>query len=152
MTYVLFSVWFTVIHIAAYFIAGLIALKVCSSTYEGTSRVMDYHRDVTEGEEKKHVAKWIFPAQAARGLLMSIVLYPILGPLGELSLIVRILFIAGLMFIYHHLACVSPGPDNLEGLVYMRKRYIQRGSFFTFQLEMTLYPLLFAVAVSYLLF
>lgn len=152
MTYLSFSFWFTVIHIVAYFIAGMLALKICSSTYEGESRVMDYHRDVTKEEEKGHVAKWVLPAQIVRGLLMSLVLYPILGALGELSLVLRILFLIGLMFIYHHLCCVSPGPDNLEGLVYMRKRYIQRSSFLTFQFEMIIYPLLFAIAAGYLLF
>ncbi len=83
---------------------------------------------------------------------MSVVLFPIIDALAALSPIVRVAFFFGLMFVYHHLACVSPGPDNIEGLVYMRKRYIHPEYFLKFQFEMTIYPLLLAIAVSYLLF
>ena len=49
-------------------------------------------------------------------------------------------------------SCVSPGPDNVEGLIYIRKRYIQRSSFLTFQFEMIFCPVLFASAATLLLF
>ena len=87
-----------------------------------------------------------------RGLLFSLILYPILVPLGELAFVTRHLFFAGLMFVYTHLACAAPCPDNIEGVVYMKKRYIEKSSFFKFQFEMVIYSLLFGFLVSFLLF
>ena len=86
------------------------------------------------------------------GVLMSVVLYPILFQLGELSFGMRIIFFTGLMFIYTHFACAAPCPDNIEGLFYMKERYIKKPSFFKFQFEMIIYSILLGFLASCFLF
>ncbi len=152
MGYLIFSFWFTLIHVASYTLAGVLALRISKDIYEGKSRLMDYLKDMSVDAESRHVQKWFLPAQILRGLLLSIIIYPILGPLGELDLGLRFAFFAGLMFIYTHLACAAPCPDNIEGFVYLKERYMTRSSFFKFQLEMAIYSLLVGFLVSYFLF
>lgn len=152
MEYLFFSLWFTMVHVLSYMIAGMLALRVSKDIYEGNSRLMDYHRDMSDDAESKHVHIWFIPGQILRGLLLSIILYPVIGPLGELAFVMRYAFFAGLMFVYTHLACAAPCPDNIEGFVYMKKRYITKSSFLKFQFEMVIYSLLFGFLVSYFLF
>lgn len=95
MQYLVFSLWFIVIHALAYTLAGMLALRISKDIYEGKSRLMDYLRDMSDEKESKHVQKWFIPGQIVRGLLLSIILYPILVPLGELSFGVRFLFLQG---------------------------------------------------------
>ncbi len=152
MQYVVFSLWFTLIHVLSYMIAGMLALRISKDIYDGQNRLMDYHRDMSDEKESKHVHKWFIPGQILRGLLLSIILYPILAPLGELSFGLRFFFFAGLMFVYTHVACAAPCPDNIEGLIYMKERYIKKPSFLKFQFEMVIYSLLLGFLVSYSLF
>ncbi len=152
MEYLAFSLWFIVFHLGAYVLAGAIALRISKEIYEGKSRVMDYLRDMSKAEESKHVHKWFIPAQLLRGLLLSVVLYPVLGVLGELDLGLRFVFLGGLFFVYTHLASAAPCLDNIEGLVYMKKRYLIKSSFWKFQFEMVVYSLLLGFLVSYFLF
>ena len=152
MEYLTFSLLFTLIHILSYTLAGMLALRISKDIYEGKSRLMDYHRDMSDDAESKHVHKWFIPGQILRGLLLSIILYPVLGSLGELAFVMRYAFFAGLMFVYTHVACAAPCPDNIEGFVYMKKRYITKSSFFKFQFEMIIYSLLFGFVASYFLF
>ena len=81
MSYIVFSMLFIVIHTVSYTLAGIIALKVSKDLYENKQRIIDYLRDMSVKEESRHVEKWFLPAQLARGALMSVVLYPILGSL-----------------------------------------------------------------------
>ena len=152
MQYLIFSLWFTLIHVLSYMIAGMLALRISKDIYDGKSRLMDYLRDMSDEKESKNVHRWFIPGQIVRGLLLSIVLYPILLPLGDLSFGVRFLFFAGLMFVYTHVACAAPCPDNIEGLIYMKDRYIKKPSFFKFQFEMAIYSLLLGFLVSFFLF
>lgn len=152
MQYLIFSLWFTLIHVLSYMIAGMLALRISKDIYDGKSRLMDYLRDMSDEKESKNVHRWLIPGQIVRGLLLSIVLYPILLPLGDLSFGVRFLFFAGLMFVYTHVACAAPCPDNIEGLIYMKERYIKKPSFFKFQFEMVIYSLLVGFLVSFFLF
>jgi len=152
MQYLVFSLWFTLIHALSYMIAGMLALRISKDIYDGKSRLMDYLRDMSDENESKNVHKWFIPGQIVRGILLSIILYPILIPLGELSFGIRFLFFAGLMFVYTHVACAAPCPDNIEGLIYMKERYIKKLSFLKFQFEMVIYSLLLGLLVSYLLF
>lgn len=151
MEYLWFSVRFTLLHAGAYTLAGALILKVSKSIYEGKSRLMDYVRDMSDERESRHVQRWFFPAQLVRGLLLSVVLYPVLGPMGEMSLGLRFAFLGGLMFIYTHIACAAPCADNIEGLVYMKARFFDVTAFFKYQLEMLMYSALFAVAGAWLL-
>lgn len=152
MQYLIFSLWFTLIHVLSYMIAGMLALRISKDIYDGKSRLMDYLRDMSDEKESKNVHRWLIPGQIVRGLLLSIVLYPILLPLGDLSFGVRFLFFAGLMFVYTHVACAAPCPDNIEGLIYMKERYIKKPSFFKFQFEMVIYSVLVGFLVSFFLF
>ena len=152
MNYLIFSFWFTVIHTAAYMVAGMIALKISKDIYDGKSRLMDYLRDMANENESKHVHKWFLPAQLLRGLLMSIVLYPVIGLLGDISFGLRFLFLAGLMFVYTHIACAAPCPDNIEGFVYLKDRYFKKSTFLKFQFEMITYSLLFGLTAGWFLF
>ena len=152
MQYFIFSLWFTLIHVLSYMIAGMLALRISKDIYDGKSRLMDYHRDMSDQNESKHVHKWFIPGQIVRGILLSIVLYPILLQLGELSFGMRFLFFTGLMFVYTHVACAAPCPDNIEGLIYMKERYIKKTAFFKFQFEMVIYSLLLGFLASYFLF
>ena len=72
-------------------------------------------------KENAEVAKYSLPAQLLRRLLLSVVLFPILGALEAISFINRAVFFAGLMFVYTNLASAMPFPDTIEGLVYMKK-------------------------------
>jgi hypothetical protein len=114
MQYLQFSFWFIVIHTVAYTAAGAIALQLSKELYEEKNRLLDYLRDMSDPAESGHVSKWFIPAQLVRGLLLSIVLYPILGLLGELSFALRFLFLAGLMFVYTDLAAAVPFSHNIE--------------------------------------
>ncbi|MFO7929127.1 MAG: hypothetical protein R6U35_05630 [Candidatus Humimicrobiaceae bacterium] len=152
MQYLVFSLWFTVIHAIAYTLAGMLALRISNDIYEGKSRLMDYLRDMSIEKESKHVQKWFIPGQIVRGILLSIILYPILIPLGELAFGMRFLFFTGLMFIYTHLACAAPCSDNIEGLIYLKERYINKTLFLKFHFEMIIYSVALGFFVSFFLF
>ena len=152
MQYVWFSLFFMLIHTVSYFTAGVVALKISKDIYEGKSRLMDYHRDMKNEEESLHVKKWFFPAQLLRGLLMSLVLYPLLPILGEIAFTGRFAFFFGLMFMYTHLTSAAPCPDNIEGAVYLKSRFFKASSFFKFQFEMVFYSSLFGAGAGLLLF
>jgi len=113
---------------------------------------MDYLRDMSVEDERKHVQKWVFPSQLLRGLLISVVLYPVLAPLGEIAFGLRFAFLTGLMFVYTHLACAAPGPDNIEGFVYLKERFFKKSAFLKFQFEMIIYSLILGFVTSYFLF
>jgi len=152
MEYLVFSLLFIVIHTAAYIVAGVIALKISKDLYEEKNRVLDYMRNMSNPGESLHVQKWFVPAQLLRGLLMSIVLYPVIGFLGELSFGLRFLFLAGLMFIYTDLACAVPFLNNIEGFVYMKSRYVKKELFGKLYLETLIYSVLFALFSAWALF
>jgi len=152
MKFVIFSLCFTIIHALAYTIAGAISFRISKELYESKSRLMDYLRDMSNESEKKVVEKRFFPSQLVRGLLMSVVLYPLLAPLSNLSLIIRFTFFTSLMFIFTHFSSAAPCPDNIEGFIYMQKRYFSKSSFFKFQFEMLLYSMIFALLLSWIFF
>lgn len=152
MSPLMFTLWFTLLHAAAYSVAGMLILRISKDVYEGSQRTMDYLRDMDDPTDRRHVTRAFFPAQLVRGLLMSLVLWPLLGPLGDLGVLSRLFFFGGLAFIYTHLACAAPCPDNIEGFVYMKERYRDRATLVRFQLEMLLYSVLLAVPASVLLF
>ena len=152
MEYLVFSFWFIVIHTGAYTAAGVIALKISKDIYEGKERFADFIRDMKDPHESKHVQKFFIPAQLVRGLLMSVVLYPVLGLLGDLSFGLRFLFFAGLMLIYTEISSAVPFPTNIEGFVYMKQRYLKTGPIWKFWLEIIVYSVLFGLLAGGLLF
>lgn len=152
MNYLLFSLGFVVIHTIAYTIAGVLALRVSKDLYEGENRLLDFLRDTGVPEDSQHLGKWLIPSQVVRGLLLSIVFYPILGALGDLSFGLRFAFMGGLMFVYMDLASAVPFIGNIEGFVYFKQRYLKTENIWKMQFEMVIYSLLFGFFVSWLLF
>lgn len=143
---------FTLVHTAAYFVAGVVELLVADRLYRGEQRRVDFVRDVTLPEEAGRINRVLLPAQAVRGVLMAVVLLPLLGPIGDLSVGVRAAFFGGLMFVYADLASAIPFPNTVEGLVYLEPEYVDRGTFLAVQFEAILYSALFGLAAAWLLF
>lgn len=148
MEYIEFSLFFTLIHVVSYTIAGVIALKISKDIYETKNRHCNFLRDMSDPEESRHVQIYFLPAQILRGLLMSVVLYPILNTIGDLSFVLKFIFFSSLMFVYTHIAAVSPFMDNIEGLVYFKKNYLTKKFFLKFQLEMLIYSIIFSLLMS----
>ena len=148
MLYLKFLGLFVVAHTVSYLIAGAISLRFSKDIYESKQRLCTFLMDMSNEQERKHVEKYFLPAQILRGILMAIVLLPILSSLGELSFLLKFFFFASLMFVYSHLAAVSPFLDNIEGQVYFRRKYIQKKSFYKFQLEMLMYCMLFGLLMT----
>lgn len=152
MSYLMFTVWFTLIHTAAYILAGVIALKISKDIYESKERFADFLRDMGDPVESKHVQKAFIPAQLVRGIIMSLVLYPVLGSLADISFLARFFFFAGLMFVYTEISSAVPFPTNIEGFVYMKQKYMQGNKIWKFWLEIVIYSVLFALPAAGLLF
>ena len=152
MKYLLFTFWFTLLHAVVYTVAGALILEISKDVYEGKTRLMSYLRDMSDDTERGHVQKWFFPAQLVRGAAMSVVLYPLLEPIAALGFGQRFALLGGLMFVYTHVASAAPGPDNVEGFVYLKPQLFERSSFLKFQLEMVTHATLFGIAGAWLLF
>lgn len=152
MEYLLFSFWFIIIHTVSYTIAGVLALRISGDLYRGENRLLDFMRDMSNEDESKRVQKYFIPTQLLRGLLMSLVLYPVLGLLGDLSFALRFAFMAGLMFIFTDFASAVPFANNLEGFVYMKERYLKKDQFWKLYFEMIIYSLILGLLTSWLLF
>jgi hypothetical protein len=147
----LFSRWFTLIHTVAYVLAGVIALSISKDLYAEKGRRLDFLRDTADERENRLVQRSFIPAQLVRGVLLSVVLFPILGALGEMSVALRFVFLASLTFVYLEVASSIPFPTNIEGWVYMKERYRSLPSVWKLYLEAVLYSLLLAGGVSFLL-
>ncbi len=152
LDYLWFSFWFIVIHTGVYTFGGMISLKISEDLYEEKDRLMDYLRDMSDEKESGHVERYFIPGQLVRGLLMSVVLYPLLGFLGDISFPLRFAFLAGLMFVYTDFASAVPSPNNIEGFVYMKKRYLETESFWKLYFEMIIYSTLFGLLAGWFLF
>jgi hypothetical protein len=151
--YVWFSVWFTLIHLGAYIVAGVVSLRFTRDLYQGDDALFaPFLRDVGDPAEKQRQGIVMWPAQMARGVLMSLVLYPILTPLTELSFPMRFGFLAALMLVYTDIAAATPFSNNIEGLVYMKRRFVRPNVFWRIQSEAVVYSLLFAGFAAWLVF
>jgi len=154
MEYLLFSLWFTLIHTVAYTAAGMASLHISRNLYEGRQRLLDFLSDMSaeaENDETGRVKRLFLPAQLLRGLLMSLVLYPVLHLLGEISFAGRFAFFFGLMLIYTDIAGAVPFPHNIEGFVYMKPRYLKRDKTWKLYFEIIIYSLVFAFFAAWLL-
>lgn len=94
----------------------------------------------------------MLPAQLLRALLMSVVLYPVLDALGELAYPARFAVLGGLMLVYADIASACPFPNTIEGLVYLRERFVNAGAFWRLQSEAVIYSVLFGGLAAWLLF
>lgn len=148
MEYIKFSLLFMLVHTGAYFIAGILAYRISRDLYHGENRLLDFLKDMADPAENARVAKLTLPLQLLRGLVLSIVLYPILELLGDLSYPLRFVFLAGLMFVYTDFASAVPFPHNLEGVIYMKERYLKKSAFWKLQFEMVIFSLLFGAVAA----
>jgi len=151
MEYVKFSLFYILSHGVSYLIAGAIALRISKDIYENRKRLCNFLRDMANEEERNRISFCFIPAQILRGLLMSIVLYPFLNVLVDLSYGTKFLFFSSLVFIYTHIAAASPFIDNIEGYVYFKSEYFNKKAFLKFQLEMAIYSILFGIIISLLI-
>lgn len=83
MEYIKFSLLFVLVHTGAYFIAGLLAYRISRDPYHGENRLLDFLKDMSDQAKNARVAKFTLPLQLLHGLLLSIVLYPIMGLLED---------------------------------------------------------------------
>lgn len=102
--------------------------------------------------ESMRIAKLLIPSQFIRGILMSLVLYPILPFLGELSFGLQFLFMSSLMFVYADFSSAVPFSNTIEGLVYLKKEFVRNRVFWTIQLEAIIYSVMFGILSAWILF
>lgn len=154
MRYVWFSLGFFAIHLGAYVVAGVLNQQLLSKHIYGGQQALfaSFFRDMDDPAERRRSGRVMIPAQLARALLMSVVLYPLLGPLGDLSYGLRFAFLGGLMFVYSDLASATPFANNIEGIVYLKPRFTTRDVFWRIQAEAVVYSLLFGSFAAWLLF
>lgn len=153
MRYVLFSLGFFGIHLVAYFVAGAVNLRVTKDLYGGEGALFgSFLRDMSDPKQQALVNRRLLPAQFVRAILMSVVLYPILEPLAEMSYGLRVALLGGLMLVYTDVAAATPFSNTVEGVVYMQPRFVRRDVFWKIQSEALLYSVLFATAAAWILF
>jgi hypothetical protein len=151
--YVWFSLGFFLVHLGAYVVAGVLTQTWSKDIYHGPDALLHpVLRDVSEDEERQRQGKLMLPAQLLRALLMSAVLYPVLDPLAELAYPLRFVVLGGLMLVYADVASASPFPNTIEGLVYLRARFVNASAFWRLQSEAVIYSVIFGAFAAWLLF
>jgi len=153
ITYIKFSLLFFVIHFVCYTIAGVIDLQLAKKMYSGKNRLYkSFFRDMEDQKESMRIARLLIPSQFIRGIIMSMVLYPILPFLGELSFGMQFVFMASLMFVYADFASAIPFSNTIEGIVYLKKEFVEKRVFWTIQFEAIMYSIMFGLLSAWLLF
>ena len=151
-TYIIFSLLFFVIHFVCYTLAGIIDLQLAKKMYSGKNRLYkSFFRDMDDKKESLRISKLMIPSQFIRAILMSLVLYPVLPFLEDLSFGMQFIFMASLMFVYADFASAIPFSNTIEGLVYLKKEFVEKRVFWTIQLEAILYSLMFGLLSAWLL-
>jgi len=107
---------------------------------------------MSDPKEAAKVNIKIIPIQLIRAIFMSVVLYPVIGRLAELSFGLRFAFMGGLMFVYADFCSSIPFSNTLEGLIYMKSEFTKTKIFWTIQMEAIIYSIIFGVSASWLLF
>src|SRR6056297_508753 len=152
VTYLKFSLLFFGIHIVCYMIAGVIDFQLAKKVYSGKNRLYkSSFRDMDDKKESLRIARLLVPSQFVRAILMSIVLYPILPFLGELSFFLQFVFTASLMFVYADFASAVPFSNTIEGILYMKKEFVERRVFWVIQLEAIIYSMMFGLLSAWFL-
>jgi uncharacterized membrane protein YvlD (DUF360 family) len=103
-------------------------------------------------KENLRVAKLLVPAQFIRGILMSLVLYPILPYLETLNFGMKFLFMGGIMFVYADFASAIPFSNTIEGKVYLEKQFVEKKVFWAIQFEAIMYSIIFGLLSAGFLF
>ena len=108
--------------------------------------------DMDDKQESLRIAKLLLPSQFARGIVMSMVLYPILPFMRDLSFGMQFIFMASLMFVHADFASAIPFSNTIEGIVYLKKEFVEKKVFWTIQLEAIMYSIVFGLLSAWLLF
>jgi hypothetical protein len=82
-------------------------------------------------KESKRIAKLLIPSQLIRAVFMSVVLYPVLPFLRDMSFGLQFVFMASLMFVYADFASAIPFSNSIEGIVYLKKEFVKKRVFWT---------------------
>jgi len=101
--------------------------------------------------ESNRIAKLLIPSQFIRAIFMSLVLYPVLPYLRDLTFGMQFIFMASLMFVYADFASAIPFSNTIEGIVYLKKEFVMKKVFWTIQLEAILYSVMFGLLSAWLL-
>ena len=150
--YLKFSLLFFLIHFVCYIVAGVIDLQLAKRMYQGKDRLYkSFFRDMKDKRESNRIAMLMLPSQFVRAMLMSLVLYPILPFFGELSFGMQFFFLSGLMFVYSDFSSAIPFSNTIEGLVYLKKEFVEKNVFWTIQFEAILYSIMFGLLSAWLL-
>jgi hypothetical protein len=107
---------------------------------------------MSDPKEAMGVNKKIIPIQLVRAVFMSVVLYPVIGFVGDLSFGLRFLFMGGIMLVYADFCSAIPFSNTLEGVIYMKPEFVKPRVFWTIQMEAIIYSVIFGLAASWLLF
>ncbi|MFW5758788.1 MAG: hypothetical protein ACOCYO_08910 [Bacteroidota bacterium] len=150
--YIYFSLLFFIIHFVCYVIAGVIDLQLAKKMYSGKNRLYkSFFRNMEDDKESKRIARLLIPSQFIRAIFMSLVLYPILPFLKDLTFEIQFIFMASLMFVYADFASAIPFSNTIEGIVYLKKEFVKKRVFWTIQLEAILYSILFGLLSAWIL-
>lgn len=150
--YISFSLLFFIIHFVCYMIAGLIDLQMAKRIYKGKDRLYkSFFRDMDDEKESRRISRILIPSQFTRAIAMSVVLYPILPFLRDLSFGLQFTFMASLMFVYADFASAVPFSNTIEGIVYLKKEFVERKVFGIILFEAVLYSLMFGLLSAWLL-
>lgn len=153
MAYLTFTALFTLAHVVAYVTAGAVTYPLVYRTWHGGKGSLygAFLRDMTDPAEQRRNFLLLLPTQVPRAVLMSIVLYPILGALGDLGPGLQFLFLAGLMYVYTDLAAGPPFSNTIEGILYMKPHFIKK-AFWPTHIEVLLYAAMMGGAAAWFLF
>ena len=153
MEYIKFSLLFFIIHTFAYYITGFINYQFSNKLYGGRDQLYkSFLRNMSDPKEALGINRKIIPVQLIRAVLMSMVLYPVLGTLSDLSFGLRFAFMGGLMFVYADFCSAIPFSNTLEGVIYMKPEFVRRKVFCPIQMEAVIYSLLFGLGSAWFLF
>jgi hypothetical protein len=151
--YIRFGLVFILSHTFSYLIVGAIAFQMFYKPFwEGPNPLYaPFLRTMADPTLWEQAMAWQIPGQLLRGLLMALAISPILPKLEEISLARRYAFIAGLFFVFGHLAASAPSPANIEGAIYMRPEFVMP-AFWACQPEMIAHGLLAGFLIARFMF
>ena len=151
--YIRLAIVFVLSHTLSYLIVGAIAYQLFYKPFwEGPSPIYaPFMRTMAEPALWEQTMLWQIPGQLLRGLLMALAISPVLSKLEEISFARRYAFIAGLLFLFAHLAASPPSPGNIEGAIYMRPEFVVQG-FWVSQPEMIAHSLLAGFLIARFMF
>lgn len=139
-----------VVSTLAYLVAGALAYQLLTKRfYVGDDAMFaGFLRSEANPGEWQHVMSWQLPILLARSALIALALVPFRTALMSFAPRRRVVVLFGLFFLLLHLAAAAPSPSNLEGIVYMRPKFIGVAAFLLTQPEMLLQSAILALGTG----